>query len=249
MIWRMKLVGRVSSIAWRLPLSLLETGGQPSRSVRLAGAVGIEPTNGGVRARCLTVWRRPKKRSRRCLDRSRQWVKRSGNRREGTSCLGPRRFLPARRIQARPPGEPRLERMAPVFDHVGDQGSQHGGKLERMTAVAGCDDDAGAIRIAGDPEVAVPGIAVETDPRVDDGSVLQQGEGGRQELAKLPRLFRRDEPLGRLGMHGPSRAVPGNLDHSVLRVSRKAVIAGGLDLRAEDREALRQEGLAIAGRQ
>src|SRR5438132_4240520 len=64
MIWRMKLVGRVSSIAWRLPLSLLETGGQPSRSVRLAGAVGIEPTNGGVRARCLTVWRRPKRQRR-----------------------------------------------------------------------------------------------------------------------------------------------------------------------------------------
>src|SRR5438128_6545307 len=67
MIWRMKLVGRVSSIAWRLPLSLLETGGQPSRSMRLAGAVGIEPTNGGVRARCLTVWRRPKTRPRRLL--------------------------------------------------------------------------------------------------------------------------------------------------------------------------------------
>src|SRR5690349_11068638 len=31
---------------------------------RVAGAVGIEPTNGRVRACCLTVWRRPNSRSR-----------------------------------------------------------------------------------------------------------------------------------------------------------------------------------------
>ena len=79
--------------------------------------------------------------------------------------------------------------MVPTFDHIGDQRPKHRRELERVPAVARCDQDAGPIRIARDPEVPVGGIAVEADAGVDDGRIVQQRERVGQKVAQLTGLF------------------------------------------------------------
>ena len=80
---------------------------------------------------------------------------------------------------------------------------------------------------------------------MDDGCILEQRERAGEEFAQLRGLFRGDRSLRRFGMHRPPLAVPGDLDHSALRVRGEAVVPGVLDLRAEDRKTLRPEGIEI----
>src|SRR5215467_4453693 len=98
-----------------------------------------------------------------------------------------------------------------------------------MSAVAGRDDHSGPVGIARDPEVTVPGIAVEANAGVDDGRILQRRKGSGEKLAQVSSLFRGDGSLGRFGMHPPAGTVPGDLDDSGLRMRGKTVIAGLLD--------------------
>ena len=47
------------SVAFQLAASSAVPGPAPSGE-ELVGAVGFEPTNGGSKGRCLTIWRRPR---------------------------------------------------------------------------------------------------------------------------------------------------------------------------------------------
>ncbi len=118
-----------------------------------------------------------------------------------------------------------------------------------MTAVAGRDHHAGTRGIARDPEVPVPGVAIQADAGGDDRSVPQRGEGRAEKRAQVLDLLRGHGSLRRFRMHGPPWSVPSDLQDPGHRVHGKAVVAGRLDLGAEDGESFGRERRRVLWRE
>src|SRR4029079_15225261 len=77
-------------------------------------------------------------------------------------------FFAARRVHFWPPAELLQERVGLAFERVGDPFAQHRRKFESVAAAAGGHHQSWAFGVGRDPKVAVPGVAVQAHPGIDD---------------------------------------------------------------------------------
>src|SRR6266478_2058416 len=86
--------------------------------------------------------------------------------------------------------------------------------------------------------MSVAGVAVQTNPLIDNRRVSERWKCPRQELAQIFFFLRSNCALGRFRRHFPARPVICDF-HDALAAKRKTIIARCRNIRAENRKTLR----------
>ena len=121
-----------------------------------------------------------------------------------------------------------------AFNNISDERTENGSELEGVTAVSGCNDEAGVCGIVVDPERAIKGVAVEAESGGNDGCGGEGRECLTQEVAES--LLGTIGNGARLeGIDANADTVVGNLDDALLG-GGKSIPAGASDVRRPDRE-------------
>ena len=140
------------------------------------------------------------------------------------------------------PAEFLQKRTAFSLGGIGDDFPKHRSELESMSAIAGCDHQARAFRIASNPEMSVVRVAIHAQASGNNGRAGQRGEGAPQKFTQIAHLLGSHGALRRIGRHLAPGAMLRDF-HDAVPVYWKSVIAGGGNVRSENREPFGREKL------